>query len=68
MATAEMARAHCTPKQEDRRNQERHESTIHSQTKCRCPGDGWILLDGKTYRCPCSIERKLAACLPESTA
>ena len=65
MAIAEMARAQCTPKQEDRRNQERQESTMHSHTKCRCPGDGWILLDGKTYRCPCSIERKLAACLPE---
>jgi hypothetical protein len=28
-------------------------------------GDGWILRDGKLHRCPCSIDRRLAARLPE---
>jgi DNA replication protein DnaC len=28
-------------------------------------GDGWLLLDDKAHRCPCSIERKLVACVPE---
>jgi hypothetical protein len=38
---------------------------MSSRTKCGCSGDGWILRDGKVYKCDCSIERRLAACLPE---
>ena len=65
METEKAVRAHYAPNQGHPQNLEQYRSAMTSRTKCSCLGDGWILRDGKVFRCPCSIDRRLAVRLPE---
>lgn len=62
METEKTARARSDPSPGEQNQQQQFSATaIPSRSECACSGDGWIVRDGKAFRCPCSIDRRLAA-------
>ena len=59
--TGKTARARSDPSPGERNPPPQSSTAIPSPSECACAGTGWIMRDGKAFRCACAIDRRLAA-------